>query len=313
MVERIFNYYLPRFFTLAKYSFLHCIWKFIVKSGKQTVVLQTRQGVFRVFTRDTVIAYMLFVKKGFEFESSVNVIDFLVNKKFVSPGKMTFVDVGANIGVIGIGLCRANKVERVISIEPAPLNFKLLQENIRLNNFGKRIREYNCALGNKSGTLTMELAPDNFGDHRIKGGTRLTQRSLMNEETRETVEVPSYCFDDLVLDKALFADKGDENCVFWIDVQGYEGYVFDGARKFLSRTKTPVVSEVWPYGILRAGMTIERYIEIVTSLFSDYWVLRGERFIRYPLSMFDRYLDELGVEGSGDSIVFTTSNFVHEK
>ena len=40
-------------------------------------------------------------------------------------------------------------------------------------------------------------------------------------------------------------------------------------------------------------MSLDEFCRIVQSNWSDYWVLRGERFVRYPVSMFDRYLDEI--------------------
>jgi hypothetical protein len=85
-------------------------------------------------------------------------------------------------------------------------------------------------------------------------------------------------------------------------VQGYEGYVFRGASAFLSKG-VPTVTEIWPEGIRSAGMSLEAFTDIVKSKWSDYWVLRGERFIRYPIAMFDRYLEEIAFEDG--NVIFT--------
>ena len=64
--------------------------------------------------------------------------------------------------------------------------------------------------------------------------------------------------------------------LIWIDVQGYEGFVYRGAGGTLAGG-LPTVSEVWPYGILRAGMTLEEFCNIVNGIWSDYWVYRRQR------------------------------------
>ena len=97
--------------------------------------------------------------------------------------------------------------------------------------------------------------------------------------------------------------------VMWIDIQGYEGYVFKGAREFLA-TGIPVVSEIWPYAIARAEMTMEEFNELVTGLWTSFWVKSHRKysragFIRYPIVAFSSFLDELGPDGGYDNVIFT--------
>ena len=63
----------------------------------------------------------------------------------------------------------------------------------------------------------------------------------------------------------------------WVDIQGHEGQFFEGARHFLSQG-TPVVSEFWPYGIKRSGMSADQYCRILSELFTHFYVLAGEPF-----------------------------------
>jgi hypothetical protein len=90
----------------------------------------------------------------------------------------------------------------------------------------------------------------------------------------------------------------------WIDVQGYEGYVFKGGKSLLEKG-LPTVSEVWPYGILRAGMSLDDFASTVSAIWTDYWILRRDRFTRYPITVFDRYLEELGTDGHFENVIFT--------
>jgi hypothetical protein len=92
--------------------------------------------------------------------------------------------------------------------------------------------------------------------------------------------------------------------LLWVDVQGWEGYIFLGAERLLS-TGIPVASELWPYGMRRAGMSQEQFCEIAERFWSSYWVLRRGKFIQYPIQMLNVYFDELGYDGAFDNIIFT--------
>ena len=100
--------------------------------------------------------------------------------------------------------------------------------------------------------------------------------------------------------------------LIWVDVQGYEGYVFNGAKKFLSKG-IPVVSEIWPYGILRTGMSLEYFCEIIQSIWSYYWVIRRGKFIKYPTSIFYTLFDELGIGIDHENVIFAGNYVPDEK
>ena len=95
----------------------------------------------------------------------------------------------------------------------------------------------------------------------------------------------------------------EEICLLWVDIQGYEGFMFQGAENTLSRG-IPVVSEIWPYGIAKAGMTSDEFCGIARRFWSAYAVWRDEEFVEYPIEMFGRFLDELGYEGKFDNVIF---------
>jgi hypothetical protein len=110
---------------------------------------------------------------------------------------------------------------------------------------------------------------------------------------------------------ALLADvdpklTGDIS-VIWIDIQGYEGYAFVGAKKLLARG-IPVVSEIWPYGMQRAGMAQETFYAIVNETWSSYWRRREGRFVEYPIDTFQSVFDDLGLDGDAyDNVIFTNA------
>jgi hypothetical protein len=94
----------------------------------------------------------------------------------------------------------------------------------------------------------------------------------------------------------------------WMDVQGFESFVIRGGAA-LFRTDIPLATEIWPYGIARAGVTRADFCELVKSTWPYYWMLRGERrrrhFVRYPTSVFETVFDELGDDGAYDNVLLT--------
>lgn len=48
-------------------------------------------------------------------------------------------------------------------------------------------------------------------------------------------------------------DLKPEGTLIWMDTQGFEGHILTGASKALAK-RTPLVIELWPYGMKRAGL-----------------------------------------------------------
>ena len=165
----------------------------------------------------------------------------------IKTDRNLFLDVGANIGTHSLHAAKLG-FKQVLSLEPDPTNFKLLQANIALNGLGKQVHCRNLAASKESGTMHMELSPSNFGDHRLLSVDN-NAHSVHGEIGWNTVEVAVCKLDELmgeleILQKAL--------SLVWIDTQGHEGHVLDGAKKLRS-LHCPVVVEFWPYGLERSG------------------------------------------------------------
>ena len=118
------------------------------------------------------------------------------------------VDVGANIGTHS--LLAASLGCEVYAIEPHPVIFKYLQENVLLNGFD--IKLFNLALGNFNAHI---LLSDKYADEQNRIGN-------------EGVKVRIRRLDDL-LDMPIDLLK--------VDTEGYEKFVFLGGMDTLRRTK----------------------------------------------------------------------------
>jgi FkbM family methyltransferase len=257
-------------------------------------------------TRDRGIAAPLFRTQQYEYDLSRRTLHFLKTMKFIPHKDVHMLDIGANIGVISIGLLLANEIGSAVAIEPAPNNYDLLVKNVKQNGLSERMICLRMAVGDTESTLTMELSPINLGDHRVRSNPTEDAGERHDESSRRTIQVQSLPLPRILeLPEIRNSGMGTPSMV-WIDVQGYEGYVFAGAKDTLG-SGIPTVSEIWPYGILRAGMSLDQFASVVTEIWSEYWIERRNRFICYPIAVFERYLDELGSDGHFENVIFTRS------
>lgn len=293
--------------VLLKYRLL--CWA-INSKFRKVITISTKQGVFTVaLGKKEPIGKSLYTERQYELGLMSNTMAFLRNKQMCPPkGQGTIIDIGANNGVTSVGMLYMGEFERAIAFEPEPRNFSLLQHNTKQNGFSDKIVCLPYAVSDHKGDVLFELSYSNFGDHRVRADVRMQRTNgqseeLYNESRRLTTTVRCDKLDDLL---ANIPDSSfSQNiAVVWIDVQGYEGYVFMGAKDLLSKG-IPVVSEIWPYGILRAGMSQKQYCDIAKSIWSSYWVRRRGKFVRYPIDILDVLFDELGYGYNFDNIIFS--------
>jgi FkbM family methyltransferase len=273
----------------------------------ETVTVPTQQGLLTMLAKDDVLAAAIYRERQYEYDFSVRALELLKESGFIPASNVAMLDVGANIGIISIGLLLSEHVDFAFAIEPEPRNFGLLQRNVEQNRLSERVICLRMALGVDASLVNMELSSDNSGDHRIRETPRPGASESMGESERRTIQVESLPLTQMLGLPEVRNSGLPAPSLLWIDIQGYEGYVFRGGSDWLSRG-VPAVSEVWPYGILRAGMPLETYAEIVAGIWTDYWVERRNRFTRYPITVFDRYLEELGTEGYVENVIFSGSH-----
>ena len=226
------------------------------------LTVPTANGILSFSNMDLHNARALYVQRAWEVDLLEATLEHRKREGTVErPHADVLVEAGANIGMIAIAMLRRRAFREALAIEPDPLNFEMLERNIRQNGLAGEIRAVRCALAESSGEAELELSDSNFGDHRVRASSR--REALMDEERRATVRVPMRSLDDVVESAGIAPERIG---LVWIDVQGYEGHLFRGARRTLAGG-SPVLTEFWPYGIQRSGMDREGYAELVRSLF----------------------------------------------
>src|SRR6202142_2416350 len=145
--------------------------------------------------------------------------------RFANSAEKNFIDVGANIGYFSCLLAKlAGPAGKVLAIEPEPQNLKLLEQNIKITNL-TNVVVHSGALGAREGSAMLGLyKASNRGRH-----------SILDTDAKARIHVPVRTLDDV-------ARNSGKNVSSWslvkIDVEGYEGFVLDGAREILPRIET---------------------------------------------------------------------------
>lgn len=125
------------------------------------------------------------------------------------------VDIGANIGYYALIEARlVGPYGKVYAIEPAPHNMRLLEDNIRLNNYGN-VETFQLAIGQQNGILPLYISDNpNWCSFYLS-------RNVVGQ-----VDVTVTSLDDFLKDKRC------PNLIR-MDVEGYEYEILSGMSNIL--------------------------------------------------------------------------------
>ena len=184
--------------------------------------------------------------------------------EFFGGGAGSYIDIGANIGMTVVPIA-CNPLVQCIAFEPEPINFANLVANLAANCPHANVVAKQIALFSDAGPLTLELARENLGDHRIRLNSAAGH---LAEHQRPTIEVEAWPLDDAVGELGFpLAIK--------MDTQGAEPYVFAGGRRVIARAGL-LLSEFWPYGIDRMGGDVGKMFDQLSASFATIAVAEAE-------------------------------------
>lgn len=267
-------------------------WLMMYHGREREVTINSYNGRLTFDSRDRIIGRQLWLRRGFEEDWLESAVHFLRLERLLPPSGGRLLDVGANIGMICIALLQRHGFESATVFEPEPRNYELLRHNLQQNGVAEQVSALQLALSSVDADMELELSSYNSGDHRI----RVAEKSgAFDELQRRTVRVPVRRLDDMALSNpAEFADVR----LVWIDIQGHEGHFLKGASDFLrsggpASAAIPMVSEFWPYGILRSGMSADEYVDAASNIYSHAWVLEGSRLREMEVGALRKLFDTM--------------------
>lgn len=163
--------------------------------------------------------------------------DFLHFLKLL-PDNSTILDIGANIGVMTVHLARKLPASQVFSFEPVPENLKTLRRLLKFYKLGN-VKVFDVALGNYEGTA--EIILPEHKHVKFQGLSHIEGVEGSEGDTGLKYQVPMHRLDDI----AELKSPSRKVSGIKIDVENYEYFVLDGARKLLADHKPLIYAELW--------------------------------------------------------------------
>jgi FkbM family methyltransferase len=158
-------------------------------------------------------------------------------KAVLRPG-MTFVDAGANIGYYTVLASRLiGPTGRVLAFEPDPANFRLLRQNVEVNECSN-VTLVQKALGEDDKGARLYLSPDDLGDHSTIDSSRYAR---------------ALAVDTLRMDE-VFSDPASRIDWVKLDTQGSELSILGGMQGIFESGRFPsLICEYCPMRLRRCG------------------------------------------------------------
>lgn len=135
----------------------------------------------------------------------------------------TILDLGANVGAATIWFCNRFPSAHIVSVEPHPQTFRLLERNTRLLVSSGRCKLQQAALVDQMGPVFLSAMPDDnlYDSVKIAGDSR-----------DGSIEVVGTTIDE-VLTRSGF----DTVDLMKVDVEGSERALFSGALDWLDKVR----------------------------------------------------------------------------
>jgi FkbM family methyltransferase len=192
-----------------------------------------------------------------------------VAQAVIQPGEAV-VEIGGNVGTETVGFSGiVGKAGTVHSFEPLPVNYAILQGNVKLHHY-PNTRLHQQAVSDECGTISFTVPPDTS-----RGSGHIVTEGQSGAATLVTVEC-------VTLDSMI----GDLQRVGLIhmDAEGSEHRVILGGKALIRRDRPVILLEASPKHLTRTG----------TSVAALYEELRG---LGYEMSLLERWgIEPLEVE-----------------
>lgn len=289
----------------SKHFWRQKYWRLLNALPEKDLTVDTDHGRLSFSSKDKFIGRSLYTAGSYGYSDIFRAIDILKSQgKLTDANQGYLIDIGANVGTVCIPLVLERVFERALAFEPEPRNFGYLTQNIKQNGLFDRVQAFQVALSSASGELGLELCADNYGDHRIRiSGTPSSQYNQLDEIARSVIKVPVQTLDQTIQSLDI---KPEQIELLWMDVQGHEGHIFQGAESLIA-TGVPVVFELWPYGLRSAGLKLDWFIEFVSTHFSHLWDLGADKPEGKPASDIRQMFETLSSNNASaqtDVLVF---------
>lgn len=204
----------------------------------------------------------------------------LLLKAALKPGD-SFIDVGANIGMISLMAARCvGPTGQVHAFEPNPMVFERLQAAVADNQL-QQVTLHPFGISDRQAELTLSVMPRHSGMGTF---TKIPEKDqpLFSKQ----YQVPVYIGDDVLpnhLPGAIFIK---------IDVEGFEPYVLRGLSRTICHLRPVVLTEVIAGQLERAGSSVEELCALMHDYGYEAFNMETKRFARIHRLQLPRVSDQ---------------------
>jgi FkbM family methyltransferase len=150
-----------------------------------------------------------------------------------------FLDIGANGGLVSLGMSRRIPDRQIYAFEPVPVTFQRLTETFAGNC--PEAHAVNAAASREAGRLTLQIPSSDSGSaSALRSGSELKNWHGV-ENVVSTLTVPAITIDGFLNSGLEDGQGGLKKFAIKIDVEGFEQDVLSGMEKFLSREDVSVL------------------------------------------------------------------------
>jgi FkbM family methyltransferase len=158
-------------------------------------------------------------------------------QRLIRPG-MTVLDVGAEFGYHAVLASRCVGVTgHVVTVEPEPANFALLEHNVRVNDCAN-VRCLPVAVSDRDARARLFRSATNLGRHSLYSA------NVLNPDDALDVRCTT-------LDALVDYLPGNRLNVLKIDAEGAEARILRSAQCTLDQPGLTIWVEIWPRGLRR--------------------------------------------------------------
>lgn len=200
--------------------------------GPRVLTMTVDAGDHRMtFSPSDYIGRKVFRKGHFE-RDHVDRLLAVLRERGLSRKDSVLLELGGNIGTQTVYFALSGAYSRIVSVEPDPRNFPLLQTNIRQNRLDRIVTPVNCAAGETAGEIDFFM---NAANH---GKSSAIRQSPSDIKISVPVRPVAAILGDLGLEQSAVG-------LVWMDIEGYEPVACRSMTDLMKR-RVPLYMEFTP-------------------------------------------------------------------
>ncbi len=204
-------------------------------------------------------AYPLYLPLYFAYKKYAEKFEIDILRQSIKKGSVV-IDIGANIRFYTRILADiVGESGKVYAFEPDSKNFQKLKNNTK---HLKNVVVENFAVADHTGKIKLYLSDLNV-DHRTYP---------LNEKAK-CIEISCARLDEYFTTHSLIH-------FIKMDIQGFEPFALEGMKSIIQQNKgIQLLSEFWPYGLLKAGSSAQKYFSELKLYFSKIYLLKDKTLV----------------------------------